>query len=78
MNVTEYLGKEYNSAQILYKNLSTIKTLSPNERKNTLKLIEAQLEIIDSLDEECGLPQDERRLAFIVRTLVAARRLCLE
>ena len=77
-NVTEYLKREYDSTIVLYKNLSKIKTLSCNEKKNTLKLIEEQIEVIDSLDRELGTNDEERKLAFIVRTLVAARRLCLE
>lgn len=78
MNVTEYVRKEYDHAGILYKNLSKIKTLGPNEKKEGLKLLDKQLEIIDGLEEECGTPLEERQLSFIVRTIAAARRLCLE
>lgn len=78
MNVTEYINREYDHAKILYKNLSMIKTLGPNEKKEGLKLLDEQLEIVDGLEEECGTPLEERQLSFIVRVIAAARRLCLE
>ena len=78
MNVTEYVGKEYDDAQLLYKSLSTIKALVPSKKKELLSMIDKQLELIDNLDEECGTPLEERRLAFITKVLAAARRSCLE
>ena len=68
MNVTEYINREYDHAKILYKNLSMIRTLGPNEKKEGIELLE----------EECGTPLEERQLSFIVRIIAAARRLCLE
>lgn len=78
MNVTEYINREYDHAQILYKNLSMIKTLGHREKEEGLKLLDEQLEIINNLDEECGTPREERQLSFIVRVIAAARHLCLE
>ena len=78
MNVTEYLSREYDHAQTLYKSLSAIETLNSAQKAAGLKLIEEQLAIIDGLEGETGTPLEERRLAFIVRVLAAARRLCLE
>lgn len=65
MNVTEYLHKEYDHARILYKNLSVIRTESFDQKK-------------EGLNQECGTPEEERKLSFIIRTIAAARRLCLE
>ena len=78
MNVTEYLHKEYDHAQMLYRHLSEIETLDRAQKAAGLKLIDEQIEIINNLDEECGTPLEERRLAYVSRVLAAARRLCLE
>ena len=78
MKVTEYINKEYDHAQILYKNLSMIGTLSSEQKKEGIKLLDEQLETINDLEEECGTPLEERKLSFIVRVIAAARRLCLE
>ena len=78
MNVTEYTLSEYDHAKILYKNLSMIKNLTQIQKKEGLKQLDKQLEIIDGLNQECGTPEEERKLSFIIRTIAAARRLCLE
>lgn len=78
MNVTEYLLQEYEGAQALYKSLSAIKALSEDRKKGLLKLIDQQIDIIDGIDQSCGTAEEERRLSFVIRTLTAARRLCLK
>jgi len=78
MNVTSYVHEEYGHAQELYKGLSLIKALVPSKKKALLGMIDDHLKVIDHLDGECGTPEEERQLSFIVRVLAAARRLCLE
>lgn len=78
MNVTEYLHNEYEGAEVLYKSLSKIRTLSSDRKREVLDLIEKQLDLIDTLEPETGTPAEERKVAFINRTLIAARRICLE
>lgn len=78
VTVTQYLEREYSNAEVLYKRLSAIRTLSPAEKREVLIMVEAQLDAIDHLDGELGTREEERKLSFINRTLIAARRLCLE
>lgn len=75
MNVTEYLHNEYEGAEVLYKSLSKIRTLSSDRKREVLDLIEKQLDLIDTLEPETGTPAEERKVAFINRTLIAARRI---
>lgn len=78
MNVTEYITKEYDHAQVLYHHLSEIKTLDHAQKAAGLKLLDEQLDVIEQLNPECGTPEEERKLSFIIRTIAAARRSCLE
>lgn len=78
VTINEYLAREYGSAQALYKDLSTIRTLSDQRKKEVLKLVDAQLDIIETVDDVTGTAEEKRRLAFVNRVLIAARRLCLK
>lgn len=78
MKATEYLEREFSNAQVLYKNLSAVKALGPAQKKATLKMVEAQLDLIEQLDGDLGTPLEERKVAFVNRVLIEARRLCLK
>lgn len=78
VTITQYLEREYEGAEVLYKRLSEIKTLGPDQKKAILRMVEAQTEIIDHLDENCSTPAEERKLSFIIRVITAARRLASE
>lgn len=78
VTVTQYLDQNFDGAMALYKSLSSIKNLDQDRKKATLKMIEAQLDQVDGLDEGLGTAEEERKLAFVNRVLIEARRLCLK